>query len=247
MMGSRCWDEILEDVPLVSTLDELFTLWREAHESEDDCMETTLCPGVEQASFVADGYICKDSYESSPTRILFILKEANVLHDVDPKPAAERSQYGYYQAYLSAGKDNRPKQLEKMGRMACYILNKAENPTDAEIKAALKQSAFMNLNKRGGGAAADNTKLDAYRCKYAAFIKKQIELLNPQVIICLGTHKGALACEPRIEKEGLIPALDMYHTAPIGKREMAVPAYMQLFVERYCSREQPKSYWSCKT
>ena len=149
----------------VSSVEDLFAMWKNAHKHEKDYLETTYTNdeypewNIEQDSFNADGYIDKNLYEKSPIKVLFILKEANIANpnyrDKSVNPA-ERTQYNFYRQYISKGDNlNSPKQQEKMGRMAFYLQHitsdeRLKNPSDEEIKTALSKCAFMNLNKRGG-------------------------------------------------------------------------------------------------
>lgn len=50
---------------------------------------------------------------------------------------------------------------------------------------------YMNLNKRGGGAKTDPTRLSAYAKKYSDFIRREIELLRPKIILCCGCFDAA--------------------------------------------------------
>ena len=100
--------------------------------------------------FNADGYIDRERYDG----VLFILKESNLVGYTENEKPYEREQVTWYRNFFNdSGKerrDNNPKQKEKMGRMACWILNQNQRPSDDEIKDGLRCSAFMNLNKRGG-------------------------------------------------------------------------------------------------
>lgn len=50
----------------------------------------------------------------------------------------------------------------------------------------LENIAFMNLNKRGGYAYCNWEILLYYVARYKDYIKKQIEIINPDIIICCG-------------------------------------------------------------
>ena len=50
----------------------------------------------------------------------------------------------------------------------------------------LETCAYMNINKRGGFAGANFNRLGAYAKKYQNFIKREIEILQPELIVILG-------------------------------------------------------------
>lgn len=236
-MDNKYLDETIDPVQNVRNIDELFDLWRQAHNTEKDYEKTTVS-GIERDSFIADGYIYKKDYNG----ILFILVESNILHyKNENEPAFKREQYRFYREFVENGKDNIPKQKEKMGRMACYILENNLNPCIDEIKNALKQSAFINLNKRGGDKKRNHQKLYAYVEKYSEFVKKQIMILKPKVIICLGTYHVVESFSLNKINNKHIPTINMWHTAyPMKGIEMRkeceidkkVDAYMREFAKR---------------
>lgn len=46
----------------------------------------------------------------------------------------------------------------------------------------------MNINKRGGSSSTDFKELNKYAEKYKEFIKREIEIINPDYIICCGSY-----------------------------------------------------------
>ncbi len=56
----------------------------------------------------------------------------------------------------------------------------------AAFGAELEECAFMNINKRGGNASCDLTRLKNYSIAYKRFIEEEIRLLAPQSIVILG-------------------------------------------------------------
>ena len=83
------FEEIKEEAKSAETLEKLFSLWKQAHAAEANYEETTVSywtykrkekyPPIEQKSFVADGYISEDEYNSSEKKVLFVLREANIV------------------------------------------------------------------------------------------------------------------------------------------------------------------------
>lgn len=198
------FEMIEERLNSINSIEELFELWEMAHETEDEeSCYNTICDGeigkngkklyIPKNSFIADGYISEHGNKEF-NGILFVLKEANVLkwgistssehgyveNNLNP-------QYDFYRKYISDGINlNQSKQQEKMGRMAYYLTYKKMPKEDDKFKQALLNSAFINLNKRGG--ANQSKKIENYVDKYQNFIRKQINIIKPKIIICLGTY-----------------------------------------------------------
>ena len=207
--------EIKQQLEDVNNINELFKLWQKAHICEEiNSCNDTIPQGEEkienkktgkilsiaQDSFVKDGFISEKDFNG----ILFILKEANVLNYGAGRENAYEcepyigEQFDFYKKFIKDEEgDNRSNQKEKMGRIAYYIEAEKDNKNDFQIieesnnkyKNSLNKTAFMNLNKRGGTDKTIDKCLKSYIEKYREFIKKQIELINPKVVICLGTYK----------------------------------------------------------
>lgn len=56
--------------------------------------------------------------------------------------------------------------------------------------------AYMNLNKRGGFGACNMARVGHYVKLYKAYIKKEIELIKPDLIICGGTYDTVIKYFP---------------------------------------------------
>lgn len=234
-MNFRMIEKKLENV---NDLKELFTLWTQAHKVDNEWKGTTE-EGIPKDSFVEDGYICENTKEYNG--ILFILLEANILNYVINSRINKYrgNQCGFYREYINNKvKDNKPKMKEKMGRMAYYV-SKGEVVEECNFKIDLYKSAFMNFNKRGGGKHPKKEILFKYCSKYKRFIQKQIELINPNFIICIGSYKY-------LYDVGIINSnkcLNVWHTAygmsyrrrnhKYKLKDSNVDLYMEEFVDRY--------------
>jgi hypothetical protein len=229
----------LEDIYKIKDLKDLFELWMKAHKLEDEAsLEKTKIEGIPVDSFIEDGYICENKKQFNG--ILFILKEANILkYGAENQKIYRGNQFEFYKKYINNEEgDIHSKQKEKMGRMAHYILTGKINKDD-DFKKSLGCSAYMNLNKRGGGKSDKTSK--QYSNKYSNFIKKQIELIKPKKIICLGTYKqlkkiNIITCENEND------FIDVWHPAyPMPKlkrnntyklNDLNVDLYMEEFINR---------------
>ena len=236
-------------------LDDLFKLWKEAQKNikiidkNENCLKNT-------GNFTRDGYIDEKEYKKSKKKVLFILKESNILkgRNVESNEIKEDEQADFYSYFLKEkivinGEtkeiykydsntnmiipiayadyknkykffDNIPKQKEKMARMAKYILDKEITSSYKELCNALKQVAFMNINKMGGTNKTNSKELYLYYKKYKNFILKEIEILEPQVIVIMvGNSKivNDLNFELNEKLEKNIKIIPMLHTATRGR------------------------------
>ena len=239
------FEELKKQVNNCNTLDDLFELWKKAHKCEDDFEKTTITEtaitkngifdGISQNAFVKDGYICEKEYKSAPQKILFILKEANIQthrNENQLKKPSEDSQIGFYTEYINDPdcRDNTPKQHEKMGRMAHYIIYNEDIKDLEVVKSSLAKTAFMNVNKRGGGASTNEKKFRNYEKKYAPYIERQIKILNPDVIVIIGkTISDMIVPDKYLDR-----IIKVYHTAYRYKKNIYKPdGYMKEFIEEY--------------
>ena len=109
-----------------------------------------------------------------------------------------------------------------------------------EIK---KQIAFMNINKRDGSSSTDFKELNKYAEKYKEFIKREIEIINPDYIICCGSYCQIIdhvydyfkskkewgnrkKSEPDIDmyyklniKGKIVPAFNVFHPSAIKRNQ----------------------------
>lgn len=218
----------------------LFENWKNAHQGEENWHNTTvwedvnirdkIYSGIEKTSFVEDG-IVSEAYDH---KVLFVLKESNLLtHKGNENyPPSQRSQLGWYREFAKTGNgDNRPKQIEKIGRMYCALFDANLKPSKSEICDAVNHIAFMNLNKRGG--TNKERIVREYTIAYKKFINKQIEILQPEYIVCLGVFPLLKEVDPNIEKKYKV--IDMWHTAHLRDRKkgyISVDKYIDEFINR---------------
>ncbi len=233
------FDEALQKVSDCKTLDELFSLWIEAHKLETNYEETTITepkikkditiPGISKDSFIKDGYINFDKYESSKRRILFILKESNIQGYMPDSNPSEGNQVPFYTNYINGlSSTNRPRQHEKMGRIAHYLFTGSDISDETVFKKDLECCAFMNVNKRGGKEKTNNKRFNNYISKYHSFIRKQIQIINPDYVVIIGKQ---------IPEESFLPEgiehLKINHTADRFHGTYKTDAYVKAFISAY--------------
>ena len=187
--------------------------------------------------FTKDGIINTDAYAKADCKVLVVLKEANFGNEKAKKEAlGEEGDHRVWYKYFvngdysyDSGKisfinatnklddaDNSSHQKELIGRMSFLFqgLSRTQkltelNPSASQIQESLKGTAVINLNKRGGGRSTNNTILRKYCKKYALFIRREIEIIKPDVVVwCAWKSTGYEKIVPEN-----IPVINMYHTA----------------------------------
>lgn len=121
--------------------------------------------------------------------------------------------------------------------------------------------AVMDLNKRGGGSDLKSAAHIEEYCKYYQnFIKREIEIINPDVVVWLGTktydmelHSKYLDAECEKDKRYFIidhkkvPILRMWHTSYYRGHIEPLPGYSNRIVGKLCAKclEELEKYNIC--
>lgn len=177
-------------VPKCATLEELYLLWQLMQQMEPEPAGNTGYWDIDSRNFHIDGIVSPEDF----TGTLYILKETSMRKYIQKGqsfPVISDVRKDLAKAASPSGEVEYMKYIAGMQR----IINEAgaeeeaagKDPSGAgtDIKSLLKQSAVLYLNKRGGKGAADDISIQ-YAQYYIAFIKRQIELLNPRTIVCCG-------------------------------------------------------------
>lgn len=160
-------------------LESLFALWQEAQKNEENYELTFPGKGTLPIEFrnnwTDDGYL---SDNKDDIDILFILKEPNEQSTIDKE---DEKVFGYKEFWIKNNINN----------FRCAIPRRMYKATrklvseDLTKETWIKKAAVMNLNKRGGYSQTDPTQLLNYVKTYKAFICKEIEIINPKIIVFL--------------------------------------------------------------
>ena len=158
-------------------LNKLFRDWESRPHHQDNIQR-----GM---GFVRDGVIDDEKWERAKPKILFLSKEA---HNGGYKGSSwclgtlirEEWAQAYYQLWLNVSRWT-------YGIQHTTKDNIPDFPDDEVEKTALLNSAFVNIKKSGGSSASDNDDLKTYVKEDGDLIKKQIELINPDVIVFCST------------------------------------------------------------
>lgn len=196
----------------INTLDELFEKWIEKQNEENP--ETYLPKEIPAYSFDKDGYICKDEYEKSKTRILFIGKEKYKFWKTGQKVKAKHVSdligetldhdraltedeaikfnikwnevdKGFGLKNVTENENYKETMYSKRVAMLTNAIMSEKFDEPDKSHEVLRKIATINLNKRGGFNRCRWDVLEEYTRRYAKFINREIELLKPDIIVCL--------------------------------------------------------------
>lgn len=159
-----------------SSANDLFSRWRASSTDFQD-------------HFVEDGIIDLARWEQAGERILFVLRETNGY-----RGSMAALIYKACTTHPSSKLWDRPT-FHNLGRWAYGLLHARDaslpsfDAAHANRKTALLACAFINLKKTMGGARATEAVGNA-TARDAVFLREQIELINPHVVVCGGTYKA---------------------------------------------------------
>ncbi len=174
-------------------------------------------------SFSADGIVDLASWQQADKKILVLLKETNrydkggitdLIRQVVKKEIPTKEFWGAM-TFHTVGK-------------WLYGLENFKNGTYPKLseakkyrKQALLNCAYMNLKKATGSSSTRYKELENATKRDAEYIKKEIEIINPDIVICGGTYnlvKKHIFPElervaPRIHKFNDTIFINSYHPA----------------------------------
>lgn len=194
--------------------------------------------------FITDGIVDKDKWNQSETKIMFLLKEA---YDSKRKEGTWDLPK-YIQRKKVSGRTLKP-----MAQWACgvsHVINDKEiysyQASGEDVEHALLSSAIINLKKSQGKHKSNHNDLKLYVETDWHFIKKQIEVIKPTIIICgntWGLIKDKLSynkISDRAYMSDNIIYIDYWHPANRASNKMnyyALCALVQLAVKAPNSQE----------
>lgn len=189
-------------------------------------------------AFISDGIFDEKEWNQQNCKILFVLKEANW----------ENGNCDLCEFLLSEKSPTYWRTWNNVVRWTMALLAPGEYPrniSNSEKSYWLRKVSFINLKKVGGDAVAENETIKEYAEKDRYYLREQIELYRPDIMICCGRGVGKNADilhdivfhpsqisswqEPITEKkynyfyvkinEKQIPVLSFYHPQMRGGHE----------------------------
>ena len=196
----------MSNIADITSFQELFDHWKKAHAEEENTDYVAF--NIPKDMFLPDGIIDENKYRGSTTKILFIAKEAN-WYTEEQVTANEVIRPMFWHREVAFG--NVPKTLfsHRLSLLANAIVsgNYAEANKEHTILQAI---SVMNLNKRGGFSYCIWDTLNRYVMTYQDFIRKEIELIDPDLIVCCGSDVKWMLDEYNLNTTGC-RAVWIYH------------------------------------
>ena len=186
-------------------LEKLFDEWRKRHISVDYSNNE-----ISKNNFIPDGIIDEASYMQSPTKILFIAKEAACLKKTKTaeKNFETAQKDGFWCRRVVRGEEGGTRFSSGLALLANAILNENFETPEKDIS-ALRYVAFMNINKRGGFTECKTKLLRDYAQNYKDLIDREIKIISPDIIVCCGMGvRGRLS---GVDSCKSLPVLEVYH------------------------------------
>ncbi len=186
--------DYVEKIKKCITLEELFELWchKQASEVTYERKKEKISVWIdhEKNYFIADGVVDYSIWNHlNNTRILFVLKEA---YGTD---------WDNYTLASWLGAENGENMSHAMWRRVARWVYGITRSTPTEVQkyipkltreqhlAALRSIAVLNLKKSAGETSSDYDEIAAYAAYDREEIKKEISLIDADVIICGSTFK----------------------------------------------------------
>jgi hypothetical protein len=150
-------------------------------------MEWANTPHHLDKGFIWDGIICPERWDNIPRKILFINKEAYDGTEPDPDGfdlrSAIRSWGGprgkTYGAVAALAFGLHRASIDRLAQFPRWDTTPYES-----FREPLLASAVMNIKKSGGKSSSDTHDLESYVKRDGHYIRRQVDIINPHIIIC---------------------------------------------------------------
>ena len=180
-----------EKTELQKEFEKLFNEWRGQQENEPGYEYKRT--GIAKDSFTIDGIVDEECWnglaKKKKNKVLYILREANGnASEMGPEgKIVDGGEFWFQECVIG----RKTKVTDNIFQRIKEIQKIIQGYTGVDVdstKEILREVAYMNLNKRGGGASVDWKIFNAYIEKYKEYIKKEIAIIKPDIIVCCGTY-----------------------------------------------------------
>lgn len=158
----------MELTEIKSKTEDLFSRWKEARRRYD---------------FISDGILDYSVWIKQNPQILFLLKETKDDYYVINQPVPADKVNGLFWFNISRWRYAINESFKKIGILPIF-------PTNATLKTEINDIAIVDIKKTNEEkTTSDKVDIIHYAENDREFLMEQIEIINPQVIICGGTFE----------------------------------------------------------
>lgn len=171
-------------------LEQLFLEWESAQKNEPDVIWILTNGGntnITKEHFRRDGIIDEATFEKEKVKVLFISAEAND-NEYSALTNSRPNSVDDYREYHFTGNETWKGRMRERLAELYKVVSGMERGGMSNPEAAM-HFAIMDINKRGGGPEIKGGKhLKAYCKHYAGFIRREIEIIDPDIVAIVGTN-----------------------------------------------------------
>lgn len=195
---------------------KLFEKWKQEH--KDDKLYEYDTPSIDgkiipKENFISDGFCVSNVIKENT--ILYIAKES---HEYDKDSIINKEKINEYKYLKKCFADNKNTSFPSRIRGMQEILGKD-----------IKDMTFMNINKRGGFSYTNMAVLNTYAMQFSDNIVNEIEIINPELIICcgIGLKKIINMVYTKCDKELNRPIVEVNHPSYVISKEKYLDSFRE--------------------
>lgn len=195
---------------------KLFEKWKQEH--KDDKLYEYDTPSIDgkiipKENFISDGFCISNVIKENT--ILYISKES---HEYDKDSIINKEKINEYKYLKKCFADNKNTSFPSRIRGMQEILGKD-----------IKDMTFMNINKRGGFSYTNMAVLNTYAMQFSDNIVNEIEIINPELIICcgIGLKRIINMVYTKCDKELNRPIVEVNHPSYVISKEKYLDSFRE--------------------
>lgn len=201
---------------LEEKMKKLFEKWKQDH--KDDKLYEYDTPSIDgkiipKENFISDGFCVSNVIKENT--ILYIAKES---HEYDKDSIINKEKINEYKYLKKCFADNKNTSFPSRIRGMQEILGKD-----------IKDMTFMNINKRGGFSYTNMAVLNTYAMQFSDNIVNEIEIINPELIICcgIGLKRIINMVYTKCDKELNRPIVEVNHPSYVISKEKYLDSFRE--------------------
>lgn len=171
-------------------LEQLFLEWESEQKNEPDVIWKLTNGGntnITKEHFRRDGIIDEATFKKEKVKVLFISAEAND-NEYSALINSRPNSVDDYREYHFTGNETWKGRMRERLAELYKVIGGVERDALSNPEAAM-HFAIMDINKRGGGPEIKSGKhLKAYCKHYAGYIRREIEIIDPDIVAIVGTN-----------------------------------------------------------